>query len=111
MMLPSGTIRALRHYPDAIVCVVVAVLALSALALKAPAWPVIIVVLLILFAYDRRRSAAEAHEERTAETKVEMAVAKALAVRGRHPQLITSSEPPLPLDTPAANMTTSRRGK
>jgi hypothetical protein len=100
MLLPSGTIRALKDNPDAIVCVVVVCLAIGGIACRAPALPVLLIVALALAFYDRRRTAHEAHELRLAEQKVAMAVAKADEVKARHLDLLGQAQPSLPLRLP-----------
>jgi len=111
MWLPPGTIRALHRYPDAIFYLAVACLAFGALIAHAAGWATIVIVLVVLGAYDRRRSAAEAHERKIAEQKLEMSVSRVEAIKARHLDVIAQVQPDLPLGPVAGKVTTRRRGK
>jgi hypothetical protein len=104
MLLPAGTIAALKRYPDAIVCVVIAFSALSAVVLKAPPWWVVVITALVLSFYLGLRRSSEAHEQAMAALKVQAAMAKAEAIRARHADLITYVQPSLPLVPPDSGL-------
>jgi uncharacterized protein YqgC (DUF456 family) len=111
MVLPVGTIRALKDAPDALVTVVIAAMALGALAEQAPVWPTMVVVLVTLGIYHVRRSAAEAHAIRVAELKVDEAAAKVDAVRARHMAAGAYVEGAVRLGLPGATVRRPRRGE
>jgi len=110
MVIPAGTIRALRRSPAAIITVIVGTAGLTSLAAGQP-WASIAIVLIVRIFYDIRRSREEAAERRLAQLKVEEAVAKADAIRARHLDLLTHVQATLPLWGADGNVPRLGKGK
>jgi len=107
-MLQKGTIAALKGHPAGIVAVSVTTVSGGALAAGASGWAVVAVAALVLFAYDRRCSSQERHNEVLAQRRIEEALIRADVVKARHRDQFSAGQQDLVLDRPTRRL--SRRG-
>lgn len=96
ILLPTGTIRALKKHLDAIAVVVIVSGGLTALGIAHSSLSVIAIVGLGLAAYCIRRRTAETHERAIGEQKVRSELAKADQTKARHLDLLIQGQPSLP---------------
>jgi hypothetical protein len=108
MLLPAGTLSALKGQYDSIVFVVLALLAFTALAAGAPAWPTVGALALILVTFLNRRSSAERHIVEMAQQRVAEAAVRVEATKARHRELYMVGEPELDLRRPPRRLADTR---
>lgn len=110
-MLPSGTLRYLKGQPDAIVTVVLAAMALTALAVGAPVLGTMATVGIVAGFYYARCRDQERHQREMAQIKADEAAAKVEAVKARYRDLLLHEQPALPLGSRSRAMTSRRDPK
>ena len=98
MPLPPGTLKALKGQYNAITTVVALGVATAAMAAGAPAWPVAAALAIALLMHHIRSSAAELHNQATAERKLQESALKVEAIKARHRDLVLFEQPALPLE-------------
>ncbi len=98
MLLPPGTLRALKGYPDGIVTVVCLLLAFSAVALGVPTRSAFALLALALAMFHIRCIGRERHDRAMARIQVEQAAVKVEAVKARHVELLRVAQPTLQLE-------------
>lgn len=110
-MLPRGTLRFLKGQPDAIVMVVLAAMALTALTADAPPWAVMMTVVIVAGLYHARCQAREYHQREMAQIKADEAAAKVEAVKARYRDLLSYEQPSLPLDRKPRSVSNRKNSK
>lgn len=108
MVLPPGTLRALKGQHDDIVIVVLAVMAFGAMAAKAPAWAAMGALAVLLLVFHIRRCAAELHQREMAQIRVTDAAIWVEATKARYRELYSVGEPELDLQRPRRRLAGGR---
>jgi hypothetical protein len=108
MLLPPGTLAALKGHFHGIVATVVFTVACAAMAAGAPPWPTIVGLAIALLMYHIRSSRREEHEERIAQQGIDQAVAHVEAIKARHRDLLQVEQPVLPLGSAPRTPTRGR---
>ena len=103
-MLPTGTLRYLKGHPDAIVSVVLAAAAFSAMVAGVSTEAGLGGLIIAGTLYHVRRLGAERHAKAMAQAKVDTEVAKVELVKARHRDLLLYEQPMLPLDNASKGM-------
>ena len=98
MPLPPGTLKALKGQYSAIVAVVALGIAVGAMDLGVPAWPVVAALAIALGMHHIRSSATERHTREMAEQRLRESVLKVEAIKARHRDLVLLEQPVLPLE-------------
>lgn len=100
MLLPPGTLQALKGQTEAIVTVVCLAMSLAAMAAGIPAWAVICLLAIALAAYHIRATRKENHDLAMASSRVEQEAVTVEVVKARFRELHRTDQPSLPLQVP-----------
>jgi hypothetical protein len=98
MLLPPGTIAALKGHPNGVVTVALYATAVGAMAVGAPSWGVVAAMAIAFWMFHNRCCSAERHAKEMAQNKVDEAAVNVEAIKARHRDLLLSGQPGLPLE-------------